>query len=99
AHAPEAFEAALVPGAEVAHILALALGPEGHILRVESALGNERLLLLRPVDAVGAVEGVQPRLARARDGLVPFGLGYAGARILEGRKVVGEGRLIGQENV
>ena len=98
--AGDAADAVAVPDAEVGHVFALGLRPEGHVLRVEYVCVGNRLPRhdrrgghSLPAIAVGRFPGGDAALDRSAEGLETLGLGHSGARVAEGGEI--GARLVG----
>ncbi len=80
---------AVAEDAEVTDVLLFRVGPEGDVLRIESALSDDGCGLdFGPVDCVGGVECDQAGFAGAADGLVLLGGWRVGVGIEEGGEVM-----------
>ena len=98
--AGDAADAVAVPDAEVGHVFALGLRPEGHVLRVEYVCVGNRLPRhdrrgghSLPAIAIGRFPGGDAALDRSAEGLETLGLGHSGACVAEGGEIVA--RLVG----
>ena len=84
--APVGGDFAALRAAEVTHVLLLELVPESHVLRIEGALGNDRLVRQQPkTHPIGRRERARRHSGYA---LVLLVIGHAGTRVLEDRKVL-----------